>query len=133
MCIAVSTLLKNITPFFLAKPPIKLVFRESPSKSWIFQWAPKISKFFILNTIYLLKITNFFVKIPHFEFLVMTDKNIFAYKPFLTLIFQILIYVLCENCNPAPEKSNPLFPSNSPLKVEVLSSPQFWKIWLAFQ
>ena len=79
-------------PFFLGNPPSILVFCEPPSKSWIFQWTPKILKFFILNTIYLLKITKFLVKIPHFEFLAMTEKNIFVYKPFLTSNFQLLIY-----------------------------------------
>ena len=38
-------------------PPSILVFREIPPKSRIFQWNPKILKFFILNTIYLLKVT----------------------------------------------------------------------------
>ena len=120
-------------PFFLGNPSSILVFRVPSFKSWIFYWTSKILKFFILNTIYLLKITKFFVKIPHFEFLVMTEKNIFVYKPFLTLNVQILIYFLRENCNPPPEKGHPLFPSNSPLKFEVLSSPNFWKIWLAVQ
>ena len=36
---------------FLSNPPSILVFCESPPKSWIFQWTPKIWKFFILNTI----------------------------------------------------------------------------------
>ena len=103
-------------------PPRKLDFLVYP-----------ILKFFIFSTIYLLKITKFFVKIPHFEFLVVTEKNIFVYKPFLTLNFQILIYFLCENCSPPPGKSNPLFPSNPTLKTEVLLSLHFWKIWLAVQ
>ena len=90
-------------------------------------------KFFILNTIYLLRITKFFVKIPHFEFLVMAEKNIFAHKPFLTLNFQILIYFLSENCNPPHEKSHPIFLSNSPLTFEVLSSSHFKKTWLVVQ
>ena len=37
-------------------------------------------KFFILNTIYLLKVTKFLGKISQFGFLVITKKNIFAYK-----------------------------------------------------
>ena len=32
-----------------------------------------------------------------------------------------------------PEKNYPLFPSNLPLKVEVLSSPFFLKVWLEAQ
>ena len=45
---------------------------------------------------YVLKVTKFLGKVSQFEFLVMTEKNIFAYKLFL-------INFLCENCNP-PEK-----------------------------
>ena len=39
---------------------------------------------------------------------------------------------LCENCNP-PEKSHSLSLRNPPLKVEVLSSHPFLKIWLEVQ
>ena len=69
-----------------------------------------------------------------FEFLVMTEKNIFAHKLFLSLNTSDFNLFLCENCN-TPEKSHPspLFPRNPPLKVEVLSSPPFWKIWLEAQ
>ena len=68
----------------------------------------------------------------------MTEKYIFAYKLFLSLnisIFQILIYSLYENCNPPPplKKVTHLFPSNPPLKVEVLPSPHFLKTWLEAQ
>ena len=41
-------------------------------------------------------------------------------------MFQILVYLLSKNCNP-PEKSHPLFPSNPPLKSEVLSSPPLFE------
>ena len=37
-----------------------------------------------LTASYLLKVTKFLVKISQFEFLVMTEKNIFAYKLFLS-------------------------------------------------
>ena len=47
---------------------------------------------------------------PQFEFLVMTEKNIFAYKLFLPLNIPDFNFFVCENCNP-------------PLKVEVLSRP----------
>ena len=53
----------------------------------------------------------------------MTEKNIFAYKPFFPLnISDFNFFGVCENCNPSPEEVTPLFPSNLPLKVEVLSS-----------
>ena len=51
------------------------------------------------------------------------EKNIFAYKPFFPLnISDFNFFGVCENCNPSPEEVTPLFPSNLPLKVEVLSS-----------
>ena len=81
---------------------------------------------------YLLKVNKFLGKISQFKFLVMTEKNIFAYKVFLSLNISDFNLFLCENCNP-PEKSHPLFPSNPPLKVEVLPSPPFLKIWLEAQ
>ena len=63
----------------------------------------------------------------------MTEKNIFAYKLFLSINISDFNLFLCENCNP-PRKIHPLFPSNPPLKVEVLSSlPHFLKIWLEAQ
>ena len=53
----------------------------------------------------------------------MTEKNIFAYKPFFSLnISDSIFYVKIAT---PPEKSHPLFPSNPTLKVKVLSSPFF--------
>ena len=55
----------------------------------------------------------------------MTEKNIFAYKLFLSLNISDFNLFLCENCNP-PEKAPPLS-QQPPLKVEVLSSPPFFE------
>ena len=58
------------------------------------------------------------MKIPQFEPVVMTEKNAFVHKLFLSL-----------NISDFSESYPPL--SNLPLKVEVLSSPSpFLKIWL---
>ena len=73
-----------LTPLFCQSPPSIVVFRET-FKSWIFHWTHKISKFFTLTPSYLLKVTKFLVKTSQFEFLVMIEKNIFAYKLFLSL------------------------------------------------
>ena len=70
----------------------------------------------------------------------MTDKNIFVYKPFLSLDisdFSFLVYFLCKNCTTTPppmKKATPIFPSNHPLRywnlrTEILSSPSFLKMW----
>ena len=153
-------------PLFFAKPLLKSencpspLFRQSltiywffvnPPKNRIFQWTPIILKLFILNPIYLLKVTKFLVKISQFKFLVMIEKNIFVrikqvkilhnlfystnnsmanwsvkniliYKTFFChWIFQIFLYFSCKNYNPPPEKCRPLFHSSSPLKIETLS------------
>ena len=58
------------------------------------------------------------------EFLVMTEKNIFAYTRFLSLNiwdFNWFVWKLHHH----PLKKVTPFPSNSPLKVEVLSTPPF--------
>ena len=39
------------SPPFLGNPPYILVFHEPPPKNQIFQWTPKILKFFIINPI----------------------------------------------------------------------------------
>ena len=49
-----------------------------------FSEPPKYS-FSSLTPSYLLKITKFLVNIHQFEFLVMTEKNIFVYKPFFVI------------------------------------------------
>ena len=60
---------------------------------------------------YLLEVTKSLGKISQFEFLVMTEKNIFAYKLFLSLNISDFNLFLCKNCTPL-KKSHPLFPSN---------------------
>ena len=57
---------------------------------------------------YLLKVTKFLGKISQFEFLVMTEKNIFVYKLFLPLnISDFIFYV--KIATPL-KKVTPLFP-----------------------
>ena len=53
-------------------------------------------------------------KISQFEFLVMTEKNIFAYKLFLSLNISDFHLFLCENCNSPLKKVTPSF-SATPL------------------
>ena len=64
---------------------------------------------------YFLKVTKFLVKISQFELLVMTEKNIFAYRLFLLNISDFILFFMWK-LQPLPEKSHPLFPSNSSLK-----------------
>ena len=73
-----------------------------------------------------------------FEFLVMTEKNVFAYKLFLSLnISDFNLFFTWKLHTPLPsppsEKSHPSLPQQLPLKVEVLSNPTFLNIWLEVQ
>ena len=70
-----------------------------------------------------------------FEFLVMTERNIFAYKLFFVIKYSRFYFIFyVKIATPPPEKRHPLFPRNHPLKVEILSSPPpFLKIWLEAQ
>ena len=103
--------LQTVQAPFLSSPPSILVFREPSLKVGFFYKPPKYQSFSSLTPSYLLKVTKFLVEISQFEFLVMTEKNIFAYKLFLSLNISDFNLFLCENCNP-PEKVTTLFPSN---------------------
>ena len=87
---------------------------------------PQIFKSFSsLIPSYILKITKFLGEISQFEFLVMTKKNIFAYKLFLLLnISHFNFFCVCENGNPL-RIVTPFSPAALPLKVDFLSSLLF--------
>ena len=110
LCIVVSTLplpqkhhtliLAKLTPLKSAncpsplfkQSPSTLVFHETSLKVGFFSEPQKYQSFSSLTPSYLLKATKFLVEISKFEFLVMTEKNIFAHKLFLPLNIQILIF-----------------------------------------
>ena len=61
----------------------------------------------------------------------MTQKNNFAYKLFLLLnISDFLNFYVKIATPPPPRKESPPLSQQPPLKVEVLLSPSFMKIWL---
>ena len=104
----------------LGNPLLYIGFSWTPPKSWIFQWTPIPS--------YLLKVTKFLSKVSQFEFLVMTEKSIFAHKLFLSLNISDfnLFFMWKLQAPPPPEK---VAPSKSwgPVK------PLFLKIWSEVQ
>ena len=105
-------------PLFQQSPPPLpsiLVFRKPPHKSQIFQWTQKYSSFSSLTPSYLLKVAKFLVKISQFEFLVMIEKNIFAYKLFLSLNISDFNLFLMWKLQP-PEKSHPPLSQQNPSK-----------------
>ena len=63
----------------------------------------------------------------------MTEKNIFVHKLFLSLNISDFNLFFMWKLQPPLKKVTPVFPSNPPLKVEILSSPLFFKIWLEVQ
>ena len=69
------------SPFFRQSSPLYWFFvNPTPLKVRFFSEPPKYYSFSSLSSSYLLKITKFLVKISQFEFLVMTEKNVFVYK-----------------------------------------------------
>ena len=56
----------------------------------------------ILHPSYLLKVTNFFVKISQFEFLVTTEQRILFYKLFFSLNIPDFSLLLIEKLQPLP-------------------------------
>ena len=89
-----STNCQSPSPF-LGNLPLYIGFSRPPLKVGSFSEPQKYSSFSSLIPSYLLKVTKFLGKISQFEFLVMTEKNIFAYKS------QILIYFYVKTATPA--------------------------------
>ena len=72
------------------QPPFMLVFREliPPLKVGFFSERLQYQSFSSLTPSYLVKVTKFFVNIHQFEFLVMTEENVFVYKLFVIKYFR---------------------------------------------
>ena len=103
--------LQTVQSPFLSNPPSILVFHEPSLKVGFFREPQKYESFSSLTPSYLLKVTKFLVEISQFEFLVMTEKNIFAHKLFMPLNIQILIYFYVTIASPL-NKVTPSFPAN---------------------
>ena len=95
--------------FFHDHPPHK-------KKNHIFQWASEILKFFILDPILSFKSNWILSENLQFQFLVMTEKNIFVYKLFV-------VDFLCKNCTPPPH------PPMKKFSVRSCQAPHFLEIW----
>ena len=135
MCIRYQPLLKNTTPFSCQPSPLNQQTVQAPflgnppSKSLFFQWTPKILKFLSLIPSYLLKVTKFLGNISQFEFLVMTEKNNFAYKLFLLLnISDLNLFFMWQLHPPPPWKKSPPLSLQPPSKSWGPVNPHpFWK------
>ena len=69
-----------------------------------------------------LEITNILVKSFQFKFLVKTEKNIFCLYTFFAIKHFKFYFTFYVKPQP-PEKTQSLFPTNPPLKSDILSSP----------
>ena len=105
-----STNCPSTPSLFRQSAPIYWFFKTLLPKGRIFHWIPKKS-FSSLIPSYILKVTKFLGQVSQFEFLVMTKKNIFAYKLFLSLNISDFNLFLCQNCNPRLIKVTPSFPT----------------------
>ena len=63
---------------------------------------PKNIKVFYPEYHLILKVTKLLGKTSQFEFLVMTEKKIFAHKLFLSLNISDFNLFLCDDCTPDP-------------------------------
>ena len=100
---------------------------QPPSKYWRF--SSSIPS-------YLLKVTIVLGKISQFEFLVMTEKNIFAYKLFLSLnISDLNLFFMWQLQHPPPPLKNvtPPLSQQPPSKNWGPFKHPFLKIWLEAQ
>ena len=106
-----------------------MVFCEpAPLKVRLFSEPPKYQSFPPLTTSYLLKVTEFFVKISQFECLVIMTEKYFC--------LQNIFIFLCENCTPSPpeKKSSPSVQAIPLYKVRSCEAPPpFLKICLEVQ
>ena len=113
VCIGVSTplpLKSSNYPspsLFLVNSPLYIGFFENPpSYKSHFSVNPQYNSFWSIIPSYILKVTKFLGKISQFEFLVMTEKNIFAYKLFFVIkYFRFQFIYFCKNCNCFPVKT----------------------------
>ena len=115
--------LKNAqAPHFLGDSPLYIGFFMNPPphfpllKIRFFSEPQKYSSFSSLTPSNLLKITKFLVKVSQFEFFVMTEKNSFVSKLFLSLNISDIVYLLCKNCAPPSRKGHPPLSHQPPSK-----------------
>ena len=116
-------------PFFRQFPPLYHFFCELPPlKVRFFSGCPKYQSFSFLTPFCLLKVTKFLVKISQFEFLVMTEKNIFVYKLFLLLNISDFSFFFVKIATKLWKKLPPLF-QQPPFQSWSPVKPPFLKIW----
>ena len=113
-------IVQALPPHFRQSPPPDIGFSRNPLKIGFFHESQKYC-FSFLTSSYFYTVIKFSVKISHFEYLVMTEKNIFVYK----LFCQFKFYVKSS----PPEKGHPLLRTNHPLKTFLKTWQEVPYIW----
>ena len=72
---------------------------------------------------HLLKVSKLFLKISQFKFLVMTEKNIFVCKTFLSLNISDFSLFFIQKLQPLPLKVTPSFPAAPSKNWDPVKSP----------
>ena len=78
--------IKALRPF-RQSPPLYLFFEKPPLVEF-FSKPPKHLNFSSITLSFILKVTEFLAEIPQFQFLVMTEKNLFALNLFVIKYFR---------------------------------------------
>ena len=139
MCIGVSTpppcscqaplKLPNCSslPPFLGNLPLYVGFSWAPTtlKVGFFSEPLIYWSFSYLTPSNLLKVTKFSLKISKLEFLVMTEKNIFAYKLFLSLNISNFNLFFMQKLQTFLKKVAPSFPATPLKKLRSCQVPLF--------
>ena len=133
------TPLKSTLPIFWQAPLFRqfliyILFCDHPlppAKNW---WIPITLTFFIFITLsYLLKVTEFLVKICQFKFLVMADKHFGLYFLLLLLFknsdFSLFFMQQLRSIPPPAQKESPLLSQQPPSKNWDPSRFPLLKIW----
>ena len=113
-------IVQALPPNCRQSPPPDIGFARNPLKIGFFHESQKYC-FSFLTSSYFYTVIKFSVKISHFEYLVMTEKNIFVYK----LFCQFKFYVKSS----PPEKGHPLLRTNHPLKTFLKTWQEVPYIW----
>ena len=111
----------------LGNSPFYIGFLLTPSLKNYFSMNSK-NNFSLLNPSYLLKVTEFLVKIFQFEFLAVIEKNIVVYQCFFSLNVPDISLFFTQKFQPSPlKKVTFLFLTNPFQKIKLLLSLPFLK------
>ena len=129
-----STNCPSPPPPSFSQSPLCIGFSRPPLKVRSFHEPQKYESFSSLIPSYLLKVTKLLGKTSQFEFVIMTEKNIFAYRIFLSLnISDFNLFFMRTMPSPPPWKKSSPLSQQSPSRSWIFVKLPFLKIWLEAQ